>query len=66
MKRILIIIALLAMVFGFAAFQCSSSELTSAKLYIQQENYDKAKEVLLQEVQNKKRFGICFTKKESL
>ena len=52
MKRILIIIALLAMVFGFAAFQCSSSELTSAKLYIQQENYDKAKEVLLQEVQN--------------
>lgn len=51
MKRILILASLLAMIFGFAAFQCSSTELTSAKLYIQQENYEKAKEVLVEEVQ---------------
>jgi tetratricopeptide (TPR) repeat protein len=38
------------MVFGIAAFQCSSTELTSARLYIQQKNYDKAIEVLNQEV----------------
>ncbi len=52
MKRVLIAMTLLAMVFGIAAFQCSSTELTSAKLYIQQENYDKAKEVLVKEVTN--------------
>lgn len=51
MKRFFIVISLLAMVFGFSAFQCSSSELTSARLYIQQENYDKAKEVLESEVE---------------
>jgi len=32
------------------AFQCSSTELTSAKLYIQQKNYDKALDVLQKEV----------------
>lgn len=39
------------MVFGFMAFQCSSTELTSAKLYIQQKNFAKAKESLLKEVE---------------
>ena len=38
------------MVLGMAAFQCSSTELTSARLYIQQKNYSKAIEVLEQEV----------------
>lgn len=32
--------------FIFSGYQCSSSELTSAKLYIQQKNYDKAIEQL--------------------
>jgi len=35
---------------GFAAFQCSSTEITSAKLYIQQKNLSKAKESLEKEV----------------
>ncbi|MDZ7765306.1 MAG: tetratricopeptide repeat protein [Melioribacteraceae bacterium] len=52
MKRFLIIISLMAMVFGFTAFQCASTEITSARLYLQQENYDKAKEALLREVEN--------------
>ncbi len=34
----------------FVGFQCSSTELTSAKLYIQQKNYDKALDVLQKEV----------------
>lgn len=51
MKRISSIILLFAMVFGIAAFQCSSTEITSAKLYISQENLTKAKEVLLKEVE---------------
>ena len=31
-------------------FQCSSTELTSARLYIQQKNFDRALEVLQDEV----------------
>lgn len=34
----------------FTGFQCASTELTSAKLYIQQKNYDKALEALKREV----------------
>ena len=34
----------------FSGFQCSSTELTSAKLYIQQKNYDKALSTLQKEV----------------
>jgi tetratricopeptide (TPR) repeat protein len=34
----------------FLGFQCSSTELTSARLYIQQKNFDKALEVLQNEV----------------
>ncbi|MCB0731178.1 MAG: tetratricopeptide repeat protein [Ignavibacteriae bacterium] len=51
MKRVLSIILLLSIALGFSAFQCSSTELTSAKLYIQQKNYDKAIESLQKEVE---------------
>lgn len=50
MKRFLSYLILLSMVMGFAAFQCSSTEITSAKLYIQQKNLSKAKESLEKEV----------------
>lgn len=42
------------MVFGlmmFTGFQCASTEITSAKLYISQKNYDKAIDVLKKEVE---------------
>ncbi|MBK8943700.1 MAG: tetratricopeptide repeat protein [Ignavibacteriae bacterium] len=51
MKRLVSVILLVSIVLGFSAFQCSSTELTSAKLYIQQNNYDKAIESLEKEVQ---------------
>ncbi|NOX17737.1 MAG: tetratricopeptide repeat protein [Chlorobi bacterium] len=51
MKKVLALIVLASMVFGLSAFSCSSTELTSAKLYIQQKNLDRALEVLQQEVQ---------------
>jgi tetratricopeptide (TPR) repeat protein len=35
----------------FSGFQCSSTEMTSAKLYIQQKNYDKAMDALKKEVE---------------
>lgn len=35
---------------AFVGFQCSSTEMTSAKLYIQQKNYDKALDALQKEV----------------
>ena len=50
MKRVIIILTLLSMIFGFTAFDCSSTELTSARLYIQQKNLKKAKESLLREI----------------
>lgn len=50
MKRFLSYTILLGMFLGFAAFQCSSTEITSAKLYIQQKNLPKAKESLEKEV----------------
>jgi tetratricopeptide (TPR) repeat protein len=37
--------------FTFMGYQCGSTELTSAKLYIQQKNFDKAMDLLVQEVQ---------------
>ena len=49
-RKNLIVAAALILALTFTAFQCSSTELTSAKLYIQQKNYDKALEVLKQEV----------------
>ncbi len=50
MKRILIVLTLASMVLGLGAFACQSSELTSAKLYISQKNWDKAQEMLEKEV----------------
>ncbi|MEJ2104717.1 MAG: tetratricopeptide repeat protein [Ignavibacteriaceae bacterium] len=47
----LLVAVLLLLGLNFVGFQCSSTELTSAKLYIQQKNWDKALEVLQQEVQ---------------
>ncbi len=45
------IVVLLLAGLAFVGFQCSSTEITSAKLYIQQKNYDKALDVLQKEVQ---------------
>src|ERR1035437_4907767 len=50
MKKVFIYLSLLSMVVGFMAFDCSSAQITGAKLYIQQKQYDKAKETLLKEV----------------
>jgi tetratricopeptide (TPR) repeat protein len=50
MKRALILFGILGMVLGITAFQCASAELTGAKLYINQKQYEKAKESLLKEV----------------
>lgn len=44
------IFAVLFMWLIFSAYQCASTEITSARLYIQQKNYDKAEEVLKKEV----------------
>ncbi|MCZ6701922.1 MAG: tetratricopeptide repeat protein [Ignavibacteria bacterium] len=46
---LLVIVLLTGLV--FSGFQCSSSELTSARLYIQQKNYIKAIDVLHKDVQ---------------
>lgn len=51
MKKLLVFAVLLSMVFGITAFQCSSTEMTSAKLYIQQKKYDKAQEMLEKEIE---------------
>lgn len=48
MKRLVIILSVLSMVFGLTAFECSSSELNSAKMYMADnvKNWAKAKEML--------------------
>jgi tetratricopeptide (TPR) repeat protein len=51
MRRIIISLVIIGITFSLTAFQCTSTDLTSARLYIQQENFDKAKEALLREVQ---------------
>ncbi|MCX6149415.1 MAG: tetratricopeptide repeat protein [Ignavibacteriales bacterium] len=52
MKRTIIFSILSALLMlSLSAFQCSSTELTSAKLYIQQKNYAKAIEALKKEVE---------------
>ncbi len=51
MKKAVLYLSLLAMVMGFMAFECSSPELTGAKLYINQKQYDKAKEALMKDVE---------------
>jgi len=51
MKRVNIFTAIVLGAFlTFTGFQCSSTEITSAKLYIQQKNWDKAIEALKKEV----------------
>ena len=47
----LFVLAMLFLGLMFLGFQCSSTELTSAKLYISQKNWDKALETLQAEVQ---------------
>ena len=51
MKRLIIILSLFSMIFGITAFQCASTEITSARLYMQNKNFEKAKEALLRDVQ---------------
>jgi len=50
-KSNLLIFASLFISLILSGFQCSSTELTSARLYIQQKNYEKAIEVLQQDVE---------------
>jgi tetratricopeptide (TPR) repeat protein len=49
-SKYLIVLAIMA-TFSFFGYQCSSTEMTSAKLYIQQKNYDKAIESINKEIQ---------------
>lgn len=52
MKRnIIFMLSSILLMISLSAFQCSSTELTSAKLYIQQKNYPKAIEALKKEVE---------------
>ncbi|MGE5363103.1 MAG: tetratricopeptide repeat protein [Bacteroidota bacterium] len=51
MKRIAVFSMLSLFLFvSLTAFQCSSTEMTSARLYIKQKNYDKAMEALKKEI----------------
>ncbi len=52
-SKVLKILIALVLLFGIAltGFECSSTELTSAKLYIQQKQYDKAIESLKKDVE---------------
>ena len=50
-KTNLLIYTILFISLILSGFQCSSTELTSARLYIQQKNYEKAINVLMSEVQ---------------
>lgn len=50
-KSYLISAAFIVLGMLLMGYQCSSTEITSAKLYIQQKNYDKALEVLQKEIQ---------------
>lgn len=46
-----LLFALITIAFLFTGFQCASTEITSAKLYIQQKNLVKAEEVLKREIE---------------
>ena len=46
----LFVLAFLMLSMVFVGYQCGSTEITSAKLYIQQKNYDKAIDVLQKEI----------------
>jgi tetratricopeptide (TPR) repeat protein len=49
-KYKILLVALFLVGMAVTGFECSSTEITSAKLYIQQKNYDKALEALKKEV----------------
>jgi tetratricopeptide (TPR) repeat protein len=49
-RKLYTIVFILLAGLAFVGFQCSSTEMTSAKLYIQQKNYDKALDALEKEV----------------
>lgn len=52
MKKIQIVVLLITFIsLTLTAYQCASTEITSARLYIQQKNLDKAEEVLKKEVE---------------
>jgi len=50
MKRLLSVLVLISMALGITAFECASKEMTSAKMYINQKNPEKAIEYLQQEI----------------
>lgn len=50
MKRSFIYLSILGVALALMAFECSSAELTGAKLYLNQKQYAKAEEALLKEV----------------
>jgi len=50
MKRSFIYLSILGIALGLMAFDCSSAELTGAKLYLNQKQFAKAEEALLKEV----------------
>ena len=50
MKRSIIMLSFLGIALAFMAFECSSAELTGAKLYLNQKQYAKAQEALEKEV----------------
>lgn len=50
MKRSIIYLSILGIALALMAFECSSAELTGAKLYINQKQFGKAKEALQKEV----------------
>lgn len=49
-KYFILTLSIVFMWLTFSAYQCASTEITSARLYIQQKNWDKAEEVLKKEV----------------
>lgn len=49
-KKFILMFTLLFLWVTFSAYQCASTEITSARLYIQQKNWDKAEEVLKKEI----------------
>ena len=67
----IVLVLLVFLGFTFMGYQCGSTELTSAKLYIQQKNYDKAMDLLQQEVQKNPKsdegyylLGVVYGEKE--
>nr|HRI46557.1 hypothetical protein [Ignavibacteriaceae bacterium] len=74
MKRILFpIIVVFSVMMVFTGFQCASTEITSAKLYINQKNWDKAINVLNKEIEKNPKsdegyylMGLVYSEKEDV